>query len=346
MDLPVISIVGFVAVPILIVAAVTWKLVKWWKSDPDPVRTLKKVGYLSLAIFGVLGVVYLILFFTYAKSDMSIAGIMGFFFVLIYFGLLVIGIKILNTDSDELLDALKRVAIGVGGAALAMIVGVTIIKPIYNSASEFVEEVTYNPNERPSKNAKLVPTPSSFCGVEFGEKIDSSSKYSPSKVDMGLDRSGFANMKRSGSGDHERSYWRSSYRPAVPFRGFKSGEVFATWSSKKIYGVTLIYELPRNRGTAADEEEFNAASRAIIQKYGVNPIKRDARGDHEHIFWLGDVRVILEWITEGTFDRAQLVLKACNMKIDAEAENESLAYYEELSRTARSQVQEGGSDAL
>ena len=31
---------------------------------------------------------------------------------------------------------------------------------------------------------------------------------------------------------------------------------------------------------------------------------------------------------------------------NAEAEKESLAYYEELSREARSQVQEGGSDAL
>lgn len=343
--MPVISIVGLIAVPILIVAAVTWKLVKWWKSDPDPVRTLKLVGYLSLAILGVLGIAYLILFFTYAKSDLSIAGLMGFFFVLIYFGLLAVGIKVLNTDSDELLDLLKRAAIGGAGTILALVV-VGIGMVIFNSASEFIEDVTYNPNERPPKNAKLIPTPSSFCGVEFGEKIDSSSKYSPSKVDKGLDRSGFANMKRSGSGDHERSYWRSSYRPAVPFRGFKSGEVFATWSSKKIYSVTFVYELPRNRGTAADEEEFNAASRAISQKYGVEPIKRNVRGDYEHIFWLGDVRVILDWITEGTFDRAQLVLKACNMKIDAEAEKESLAYYEELSREARSQVQEGGSDAL
>lgn len=332
-------------IPIILLSCLAWKLVKWWKSDPDPIRTLKKVGYLSLTILGVLGILYLILIFTYAKSDLA-RGCLGFFFGVIYFGLLAIGIKVLNTDSDELLDSLKRVALGIGGAALAILVVVTIVMPIYNSASEFIEDVTYNPNERPPKNAKLVATPSSFCGVEFGEKIDSSSKYSPSKVDKGLDRSGFANMKRSGSGDHERSYWRSSYRPAVPFRGFKSGEVFATWSSKKIYGVTLIYELPRNRGTAADEEEFNAASRAIAQKYGVEPIKRSALGDYEHVFWLGDIRVYLDWITEGTFDRAQLVLKACNMKIDAEAEKESLAYYEELSREARSQVQEGGSDAL
>lgn len=331
-------------IPIILLTCLVWKLVKWWKSDPDPVRKLKLVGYLSLVILGVLGIVYLILMFTCAKSNLA-RGCLGFFFVVIYFGLMAIGIKVLNTDSAEVFNSLRVVAKGVGGAVLAVVV-VVIAKPIYDSASAFVEDVTYNPNEKPPKNAKLVATPSSFCGVEFGEKIDSSSLYSPSKVDKGLDRSGFTNMKRSVSGGHERSYWRSSYRPTVPFRGFKSGEVFATWSSKKIYCVTLVYELPRNRGTAADEEEFNAASRAITQKYGVEPIKRNALGDYEHVFWLGDIRVYLDWITEGTFDRARLVLTACNIKIDAEAEKESQAYYEEFSRASRNQVREGGSDAL
>lgn len=349
MDLPVISIVGLIAVPILIVAAVTWKLVKWWKSDPDPVRTLKKVGYLSLVILAVLGIVYLILFFTYAKSDLIIAGLMGFFFVVIYFGLLAIGIKVLNTDSEELLDSLKVAAKSAGIAVALAVVGIIgywIYQSVAHSVSEAWAQMCYDPMVSPPKDAKPVATPTSFCGVNFGERINLSSRFSPSKIDKGLDRSGFSNMARSNSGGHERSYWTSSYRPNTPFRGFKSGTVSASWASRKIYLVSLEYDLPRNRTTSADEAEFDAASKAISQKYGVSPIDSYDGSDLVHVFWVGDVRVTLKWVSEGAFDRARLELKACNMKIDAEAEKESLAYYEELSRAARNQVQEGGADAL
>lgn len=327
----------------LILAAILWKLIKWWKEEPNPVAILKKVGYLFIGLVGAIGCLYFILVCICGFNNVLAAVLCVF----LLFALFIIGVKVLNSSSDEICSALIAVGKIVGlFIGLCAVVGVYVhwVKP---AVVEMQEGLTYDPMKAPPKNMKQVETPQSFCGVEFGDQIDQSGQFSPQKVDRGLDRSGFSNMQRSGSGQHERSYWESSYSPAIPFRGFKDGNVKACYSSKKIYSVSFVYSLPRNRATAADEAEFKAASDAISKKYGVDPIS-DSRvgGDRINIFWIGDVRVTLYWQTEGTWDRAELRLEACHMGLDSKAEQESVAYYEKLMREARSQVNEGGADAL
>ena len=170
--------------------------------------------------------------------------------------------------------------------------------------------------------ATAVVTPSSFCGVEFGENIET--RFRDAKL---VDRSNDRKL------NHGMSYMEATVTLGTPFRNFKKGWVYAAMTSKKVYQVGFSYEFPRGVSTSVDEAECEGVIRALKTKYGVNPsVDEGFRGDKDYQFRLGDVVITLYQVKEGTFDRGKLTLVAENVKLRHEAERESKKYYEQRSR--------------
>ena len=180
-------------------------------------------------------------------------------------------------------------------------------------------------------------TPLSFCGINFGEKID-----------LRFPNAEFEDNSKSRT--YEFSNFVSGFKLGKPFRNFKEGKVFATMTSKKIYKVELVYYFPREVSAAVDDAEYQGTLQALQTKYGVNCTEEIGwGGDKTNVFKVGNVLITLRFVTEGVVDRGHLILTAENIKVRAIAEAECQKYYQERSRRDVENMngfQNGGVDVL
>ena len=122
--------------------------------------------------------------------------------------------------------------------------------------------------------ASAVVTPSSFCGVEFGENIET--RFRDAKL---VDRSDDRKL------NHGMSYMEATVTLGTPFRNFRKGWVYAAMTSKKVYQVGFSYEFPRGVSKSVDEAECEGVIRALKTKYGVNPsVDEGCGGDKDYQF--------------------------------------------------------------
>lgn len=180
-------------------------------------------------------------------------------------------------------------------------------------------------------------TPLSFCGINFGEKID-----------LRFPDAGFKDNSKERT--YEFSYMVADLKLGKPFRNFKEGNVYAAMTSKRIYKVELTYYFPRGVSAAVDDAEYQGTLQALQTKYGVSCTEETGwGGDKKNVFKVGNVLISLKFVTEGIVDRGHLILTAENVLIRAAAESECRKYYQERSRRDVENMkgfQNGGVDVL
>lgn len=180
-------------------------------------------------------------------------------------------------------------------------------------------------------------SPLSFCGVNFGERIDLRFPDAEFK-DNSQER------------NYEYSYLVADLTLGTPFRNFKTGKVYGSMTSRKIYKIELRYEFPRKVSAAVDNAEYQETLAVLKRKYGTGCTeKMGFGGDKTNVFKVGNVLITLKFITEGVIDRGCLILTAENQGLRGVAEAECQKYYQERSRRDVQNMkgfQNGGIDAL
>lgn len=188
-----------------------------------------------------------------------------------------------------------------------------------------------------AQNGTVVYRIDSFCGVNFGERIDMRFPDAEFKDNS---------QKRQ----YEFSYFVANFVLGNPFRNFREGKVFASMTSRKIYKIELRYEFPRNVAAAVDEAEYRETRDVLKRKYCVECTEKEGfGGDKTNVFRVGDVLITLKFVTEGVIDRGHLILTAENQNLRGVAEAECQKYYQERScRDVQNMkgFQNGGIDAL
>ncbi len=184
---------------------------------------------------------------------------------------------------------------------------------------------------------KRAQTPEKFCGIVFGEDIDH--RFPNAKF-----------VDNSKSRRSEFSYRIADVTLGTPFRNFRTGKVYASMTSKKIYKVILTHHFPRKSTTAVDDAEYKATLNALKVKYGVGNVEEEGwGGDKTHKFKVGNVLITLMFTTEGLIDSGKLELEAENMEYKNLAVAECNKFYEERARTDVENMksfENGGVDAL
>ena len=147
----------------------------------------------------------------------------------------------------------------------------------------------------------------SFCGFEFGGFIDDSS----------------SNVVTNGNSTEKFSFSMklptlvSEFTLPHPFRNFKNGKVYAVPRGRQIYKVVFdtYYFQDQTKGSGKAEHDMVLA--ALKQKYGESNCEstQTSFGDFEHVFEIGNLKVIFKYTTAGVFDKECLDLRAENMKI-------------------------------
>ena len=180
-------------------------------------------------------------------------------------------------------------------------------------------------------------SPLSFCGVNFGERIDLRFPDAEFK-DNSQER------------NYEYSYLVADLTLGTPFRNFRTGKVYGSMTSRKIYKIELEYEFPREVSAAVDNAEYQETLSVLKRKYGTGCTEREGFGGNKtNVFKVGNVLITLKFVTEGVIDRGHLILTAENQGLRGVAEAECQKYYQERSRRDVQNMkgfQNGGIDAL
>ena len=180
-------------------------------------------------------------------------------------------------------------------------------------------------------------SPLSFCGVNFGERIDLRFPDAEFK-DNSQER------------NYEYSYLVADLTLGTPFRNFRTGKVYGSMTSRKIYKIELKYEFPRKVSAAVDNAEYQETLAVLKRKYGTGCTEKEGfGGDKTNVFKVGNVLITLKFVTEGVIDRGHLILTAENQNLRGVAEAECQRYYQERSRRDVQNMkgfQNGGIDAL
>ena len=186
-----------------------------------------------------------------------------------------------------------------------------------------------------------------FNGVVFGANINDECQ-SVEEVDMSIDRGGLGSNRGlvGESGTHQLSYLSARYVPEKAFRRFKSGFVYASWTSHLVYEVCYAIQFDREQTVAADFAEYQETLNALKRKYGEGRVDEDSDGDRTAEFRDGHIVILLEYTKEGYLDRGALRLSAWHEKLRDLANKESLAYYQKRMKEETSAVKAGGEDAL
>jgi len=164
-------------------------------------------------------------------------------------------------------------------------------------------------------------------------------------VRFGVEVAQYESPKRVNNELGELSYWEAEYRPKKVFRRFKNGYVRASWGTKKVYGVTLLYSFDWSASQEACFEEFRQTFLALSRKYRTYRTLPEEDGDFSCTFRDGDYLIVeLHYKKEGSRigRRPTMVIEAWNTVYKNNAINESCARrYDEMSS-----IEKGGEDAL